>query len=299
MSAIVQREIPQVDPAANAIDFSRPFIPEPFTPLFHTPAYGRLTAEQRLRYNQLHAGYFHEQIMFFEKALARNVLGRFLSEPLPEKLKSGVQMFMAEEARHSEMFWRLNKKCAPQFYGSRDFYFIRVPPLLAKILDAISRRPKLFPLFLWLMLLEEERALYYGKIFTKSPELEPHFMAVQRAHLADEIGHVKWDEELLDWIWPETNPLLRRINARLLCWMIDEFFSAPKRAGVRVVEELAKEFPSLSPELPRMRSELLALATNKKYRSSLYSPEMVPQTFARFEQWPEFAPVLRLLTQTE
>ena len=62
----------------SPVDSGRLFIPEELTPLFHTPSYGELTAAQRLRYNQLHALYFNEQIMFFERALCCRILESLL-----------------------------------------------------------------------------------------------------------------------------------------------------------------------------------------------------------------------------
>jgi len=47
-------------------------------------------------------------------------------------------------------------------------------------------------------------------------ELEPSFWLRKRRHLADEVGHVQWDEQLLDCVWPATGEWLRRINARAL-----------------------------------------------------------------------------------
>src|SRR5262249_52876512 len=107
--------------SVEGIDFSRPFMPEELTPLFHTPAYLWLNPSQRLRYNQLHALYFNEQTMFFEKALARNVLGYFLAQPLPTGLKSGLRQFLTEEGQHTEMFRALNRQCAPAIYARQDF----------------------------------------------------------------------------------------------------------------------------------------------------------------------------------
>src|SRR3954467_11462286 len=51
------------------IDTTRLFIAEEFTPLFHTPEYGDLADAVRLRYNQLHALYFNEQVAFFEQEM--------------------------------------------------------------------------------------------------------------------------------------------------------------------------------------------------------------------------------------
>ena len=274
------------------IDFSRRFMPEELTPFYHTSGYRSLSPPQRLRYNQLHALYFNEQTMFFEKALARNVLGYFLSRPLPAELKAGLHQFMAEEGRHTEMFRELNRNCAPETYCKQDFCFIRVSPAVAAMLDFISKRPERFPLLLWLMHLQEERALFFGRAFLKSAgTLEPHFVATQRSHVADEVGHVRWDEALLDWVWPRAGFLSRKLNTRIFAWMIKEYFSAPKRAALLVLEELIREFPELRPCYPEFRRQICELGKDREYRRSLYCQENVPDTFRRFDAWPEFQPL--------
>ena len=278
------------------IDFSRWFIPQVLTHLYYTAAYAKLTGSQRLRYNQLFALYFNEQTMFFERSLAQNVLGYFLAQPLPSVLKTGLRQFIEEEQQHSAMFRRLNRQCAPAIYSNQDFHFIQVPALGAELLDAISRRPTWFPLLLWLMHLQEERALFFGRTFVKSADhLEPHFLAAQRKHLADEIGHVHWDEGLLDWVWPKTSFPLRWFNVRLLRWMIGEYFSAPKRAGLRVLESLVQEFPDLCTQHKELRRQLLDLETDQAFLRSLYSTENVPHTLKRFDEWPEFFSLSRVM----
>src|SRR5262249_31400375 len=127
--------------------------------------------------------------------------------------------------------------------------FIRVPAPAALALDFISKRPQRFPFLLWLMHLQEERALFFGQTFLKFADvLESHFVATQRKHVADEVGHIRWDEALLDWVWPNAGFLRRKINTRILAWMIEEYFSTPKRAAVRVLAELVKGFPELQPQ---------------------------------------------------
>ncbi len=97
-----------------------------------------------------------------------------------------------------------------------------------------------------------------------------------------------WDEELRDALWQGVRPLLRKVNAKLFAWMLDEFFAAPKRAQLRVVDELVREFPELGERRPEMRRQLLALSADDGFRTSLYSREIVPRTFARFDESPEF-----------
>jgi hypothetical protein len=60
---------------------------------------------------------------------------------------------------------------------------------------------------------------------------------------------------------------------------------------VRVLSELAKEFPELRPGIAGFRRELVQLGHDKNFRKSLYCPENVPKTFRRFNAWPEFQPL--------
>jgi P-aminobenzoate N-oxygenase AurF len=273
----------------TSMDFGRRFIPEEFTPLFYTESYRWLTEGQRLRYNQLQALYFNEQIIFFEQAIGRRVLEALLRDSWPRRLAEGMRQFSREEREHTEMFRRLNHRCAPQFYAARDFYFINPPRAWMTVLNRATRRPRLFTTFLWLMLVQEERSLFYSKGFiAERGALEPHFVETHRVHLADEVGHVRWDEELIEVLWRRANPALRKMNARLFAWMLGEFFSAPKRAQLRVVEGLTREFPVLRARGAEMRHQLLSLSNDAQYQASLYSREIVPRAYTWFDKWPEF-----------
>ena len=273
----------------SPVDLAKLFLPEELTPLFHTPSYGALTPEQRRRYNQLHGLYFNEQTHFFETALGNRILEALRRQPWPDRLAEGLRQFQEEERQHSAMFRRLNRRCAPELYTGRDFHFVRVPRLWMAASRWAVERPFLFPMFLWLMLLQEERSLFYSRSILRHREaIEPHFVKAHRLHMADEVGHVRWDEELLDALWHRARPLSRQVNAKLFAWMLDEFFSTPKRAQLRVAEALAGEFPELRGRLPEMKRQLLALSRDAGFRTSLYSREIVPRTFARLDATPEF-----------
>jgi hypothetical protein len=145
-------------------------------------------------------------------------------------------------------------------------------------------------MFIWLMLLQEERSLYYSReILRHGDGLDSEFVAVHRAHLADEVDHVRWDEELLDELWKSAGRWCQQVNAKLFQWMVTEFFNAPKRAQVRVVEEFVREHP----ELPR---QLRALGRDKRYQASLYSHKIVPKTLTRMEAWSELRTFVAQLT---
>ena len=271
-------------------------MPERLTPLYHAPIYAQLSGAQRLRYNQLHASYFNEQTIFFESAMARHLLRGFISRKPPAILASGLQTFIAEEAEHSKMFRELNRRCLPEIYASADFHFIKVPLLPSVFLQQWVKRSRWFPFFLWILLIQEERALFYAREFLKEADgLEPQFVLSQRRHLADEVGHIQWDEELLDWIWPRTGKTWRTINSRLFAWMMGEYFTAPKRSGLRVVSDLISEFPGLQPRWPEMRAQMLGLAQSQEFNLLAYSRNVTPRAFARFDRWPEFHSLSRVL----
>ena len=84
-----------------AVDHRKRFIPEEFTPLSYTPSYRVLTEEQRLRYNQLQALYFNEQVIFFEVAIGRKVLEALLRRSLSPQLAKGLRQFLEEEDREA------------------------------------------------------------------------------------------------------------------------------------------------------------------------------------------------------
>jgi hypothetical protein len=280
----------------TAVDFGKRFIPEELTPLFYVPWYRWLASDQRLRYNQLQALYLNEQILFFETLVGRGVMDALLREPWPDNFGSELQQFWDEERRHSDMFRQLNRLCAPQFYAAGDFYFVRASQHWLTALDWATHRPRLFPVFIWLMLLQEERSLFYSKEFMRQEKaIETHFVETHRMHLADEVGHVHWDEKLLDLLWPGVNRYLRTVNATLLAWMVREFFSTPKRGQWNVVQQLAREFPSLQGHLPELRQQLSDLPKDECYQLSLYRREIAPRSFARFDSWPEFRVMRRAM----
>lgn len=278
------------------VDFSKKFIPENLTPLFYTPVYRQLTAQQRLRYNQLHALYFNEQIIFFETAIGRGMLETLQRESWPDGFEARLRQFWDDERRHSEMFRQLNRRCAPEIYARGQFHFIELPRLPVAVLSWATRHPRAFPLFIWLMFLQEERSLYYSKEFLRQRDgLEPNFVATFRAHLVDEVRHVPCDQELIERLWRQASPTLRRINARLFAWMLEQYFFTPRRAQLRVVEAFARESAELRGLELEMRRQMLALSKDADYQRTLYSRQIVPHCFEWFDQWPEFRPLERVM----
>lgn len=277
------------------VDHSRLFIAEELTPLFFTAEYRRLPEPIRRRYNQLHALYFNEQVTFFEQEMLSPAWRSLLrNDALPTDLGHALQTFFEEEQRHTAAFRALNLASAPEFYHRDPYHFVRVTRPGRALLRAMAGCPFAAAMLVWLALLQEERSLYYSKrCLERDTDIEPRFAAVHRAHLADEVGHVGWDEGLLDWLWPRMNGLARATTARLLGWLIAEFFYLPKRSGTRVVWQLAREFPQL--DAPALEQAMRQLAGNPDFLRTLYSRRIAPRTFARFDTHPEFALLSRTL----
>lgn len=276
-------------PWPDNIDFSRHFIPENLTPLSYTAIYRELDAHHRLRYNQLQALCFNEQIMFFETEVGTGVMKALLRETWPAGFAPKLQQFWQDEVRHSAMFRALNQAGAPHLYAQGDFHFIRIAPPAMALLRWATRNPRLFPLFIWMVLLQEERSLYYSSEYLRhAAQVEPRFVATNRAHMIDEAGHVRCDLELLDQLWPQIGPRLRRVNASLLGWMVREFVSGPKRGQLQVVHALLAEFPELRIHEARIKQQLRALDHDPDYQLTLYSRKIAPRSFGRFDLWPEF-----------
>lgn len=282
---------------ASPVDFGRKFIPEELTPLYYTAVYGRLAPGHRLRYNQLQALYFNEQIIFFETMIGRGVMQALQRHAWPDDFGDQVRRFAADEVRHTRMFGQLNRRCAPLYYAAGDFHFIRAPRAWLAALRWATDHARIFTLFLWLMLLQEERSLYYSREFIRhGGDLEPHFVACHRAHLADEVRHVRWDEELLERLWRPSGRLSRTMNARMFAWLTGEFFSTPKRGQLGVVDDLVREFPELAGQAQELRRQLARLPDDEDYQRSLYSRDIVPECFARFDQWPELRVMERAIS---
>ncbi len=265
----------------GAIDRTRRFLPESLTPLAHTSVYAELTAPVRLRYNQLFASCYHEHFIHLERMLSQHALpaliARYEGDPLAEKLRT----FRNEELVHTEWFHQLHRSSEPGFYRDNYFHFVQVPAVAQRLFAACASRPVRFPFCLWLAMLIEERTLPSAReILREADQLEPHYVSIHRLHAADEAGHVSCDAELLRRLWPALSPGGRLLNRWLFVNLLREFFQTPKRASWRVVQQLAREHPSLDPHLPRLRRELRGLGARSDYLMQLYSRRREPRTFS-------------------
>lgn len=280
---------PSVANACSAA-WQRPFIPERLTPLRLTPSWSRLRPEERLRYNQLHGLYFHEQIIYFEQALIVPLLRAVRPLVADASLRDALLTFEAEEHAHSAAFHALLRDLRPDWYGDSWRHFVRVGPVGDALLARLLRHPRRFPFLLWLVQLLEERTMFASRLYlAEADAFPPALVAAQRRHLIDEADHVQWDIALLDQLWPATPPWLRRLNVRLLDWMLGEFIALPRRAALRVIDALADDVPDLSVPAATLKAELRALAARPDFRGAVFGRDAVPRTVKHAAAAPGFA----------
>ena len=286
------------------IDASRWFVCPTLTPLYYTKSYSRLSREQALRYNQIMGMAHNEVIAFFETRFAGNVLGTLAKakrKGSPAGLAECLGNFIREEASHTEMFRRLNRLSEPRWYAQQDFHVLCIPPAVQRLLNYVTRHPRTFPMVIWIMLIMEERSLEISRRYAHmdKAKVEPHYAAVYRNHLHDEVRHVQIDWHLLECFYEGRASPLRELNAALVRLFVYGFFFTPARATVRAVDLLVGEFPELAELYPQMVLELKALRHDEDYRRMMYSQEVNPLTFALFDYFPEFDAMKRAMTCTK
>ena len=205
-----------------------------------------------------------------------------------EPLRQIAREFIAEENCHTTWFRELLRETEPSWYALNAFHLLKAGPAARMVLGFCSKRPNLFPCLLWLQILAEERAQYFSTVFLRNTDgIDERFIDVQRKHLADEAGHIRWDVELIEHLWPAAPLALRRINARLLKWVLREFFYLPKRSAWNVIERWLAEFPDLEARKPEFSIAMRELAGNDAFLRSLYPKTAFPRTRRLASQWPE------------
>ena len=267
---------------------ARWFVPEAITHLYYSPVYDTLSHRQKLAYNRLHACYLCEMFVYFEQTLPGYYVKAAARPGVPEDLRDGVRALQYAERRHAEMFRKLARHLSPELYTEFRFHFIRLPRAASAVMRAACERPALFPAIFWIVLMQEERAVFYAnQILDQSAGLDPEMVEAQRLHLADEAGHLGVDEALLALYWDANRPWVRRLNGRLLRLVVSEFLVAPKRGGVRLVERWVRECPELEARRTELAAAMRRLAAEPRFHESLYSRRIVPRTFALFDRYEE------------
>lgn len=291
LSAAAPRSYDRID-WVTPIDRSRRFICDTLTPLSYTAVYEALSDAHRLRYNQLTGLYTNELIGFLETFVLRRTLDALADRAgrLPDPLVTALHRFKDDEARHADAWKRLNRLSEPDWYRERDYTILQVPRPALAAAAFVAAHPEMFPLVFWIQLVQEERSIDISRRMATAPpgELEPRYAAVYGQHLGDEVRHVQIDWHLIDHLYARRSLAARRINARIVRYLLGTLFLAPAAATARIVRRLVGEFPELRPLESRICAELAGLSRSDAYHAMMYSRETTPIAFALFDRFPEF-----------
>jgi hypothetical protein len=282
---------------AKPTAMDRPFLPEDFTQLYHTPFYRELTRSQRLRYNQLYGLRCNEQFMQFEEGFTQRVVSRLVRELQGRGevlLAECLGLMLVEEGRHHALFRRFNRACLPEVYRSEAAYFTRLAPLEERLLGLVSARPRHCSLLMWLILVLEEFSTGFSRMLAaidgpgELGELDAGYVRLHRLHLADESRHIQFDARVLEWLLSHSRPTVNRLNAWLFRRALGEVL-APKRSGVRVLQHLVKEFPELGCREQAMTRAVRALGADPGVKAIIDQPARMPVTYRLLASYPAFA----------
>jgi hypothetical protein len=280
-----------VDAGHTPIDRSRWFLCETLTPLHYTRVYHDLEQHQRRRYNQLAGMLANEVIALLEteflQAALRAVEATGERDPA---LREAVVRFQEDERRHAEIWDRLNRLSEPDWYARASARLLRVPWPAAVLTRLVARHPVAFPIVFWIQLTQEERSVEISRRCMRMPpdRIEPRYAAAYAAHVHDEVRHVQIDCYLLERFYGRSPMAIRRFTARLFKAIVGSLLLTPVNSSLKVVSRLAAEYPELKPLVPRIRTELRALAANDDYHRMMYSRQSTPLSFHLFDRFPEF-----------
>ncbi len=284
----------EFDDADTAIDFSVPFVPESLTQLYYTPALARLSAVQRLRYNQLYAAHINEQFMFFEHDIGNAISRALLSSGAvkPQALRDRLQVMIDDEEQHQGMFESINRQAFPELYANCRHVFIRPSTIARHLLNACVQHPKAMSFVIWLAFFLEEASTEFSKAVIQSAKagaaIEPSFLAVHVRHLRDEVHHVRLYPEIVRAVLSDSSALARKINGALLARLMREFL-APKRSGIAVIDQLVREFPDLNAIHDDLRRAIRSLAGSPEFYDAFFAAAKLPSLHGMFGEFPEFS----------
>lgn len=267
------------------------YFPEVLTPLYHCQSYKSLLDEDdRKYYNHLYAQYVSEQFIFLEDRFLCRVVEGLLpwSLSISWDLKRCLEIFLAEEVKHTEMFRRLNKICNPDRYSQNDFHFLELKNYEERLISLMAKFPRHINYWIWVALLFEEKTIDYFSHYRmqnrdqKSAQLDPLHYQVHQFHMLDEARHVQIDEHLLNLIFNQAGQIMRRINIYLLRKTMVNYTN-PRRANIRIIEELCRTRHRLKSQTTRICDEIRAQNGQSPYQLAQFSRRNFPKTFSYFD----------------
>lgn len=281
----------------GAIDNSKVFLPPEYSQLFYSPIWADFDHAHRLRYSQLFALRTNEVTMLFERFLVRAILppmARRLETMGLQALRKLVLEMQHEEEEHDSAFVALNRASRPDLYRETDFFFFPPSKEVRTFIAAMGYSARWLAHPLWLLFLVEESSITIARDLTaidKNHELgtaEPNWLAVHQEHTRDERRHTLIDRLLFETCYTRRNRLARMMDGWLFERLLKTIvFPCANGAGVRVAEQLTRDYPELAGMRSAMIREIVSLGDNPDFIASLLSQRLVPRAWKLFHRCPE------------
>ena len=281
------------------IDWSRPIDrerlwgPVEIAPLTYLPAYELLDDLEKMRLNQLFSLGVCEQFIWLEQNILVRTLQKVLKRwSFPEEFETAINFFIAEEIKHTEMFWRTLQKAEPDWYLERRFKLFNTSIIQTWIIEIFIRNPTKFLVWLWTAIFFEERTVsycqHYQGMHKRHPDsMDATFVDLHKYHFKDEARHFQLDQYLLSECY-EQQPAWKRKLSGWMFYYVMKSYTSPRRTSIKVLEVLGEEYPHLKESIiPEMLKQLPSLATNKAFHQMAFSSNSVPKTLKLFKQYKE------------
>jgi len=279
---------------------TRPYLPMSLVALSYSPLWGQLRPEEQLRLNHLTGMASIELVGQFEATLVIPVVDALRKKENDPRVRACLERFIADERIHINAWTRMNQASDPTLYAENPHALMGAPGTMAQVTRRwATARPWHFPAMVWLMLANEERFHWMAHQVAQDPAVHPTWKQAYLLHLADELRHVEMDQHLLAPLWARQNPLLMKLNARLLTHLVRRHFCALQKGGVadHTACRLALEFPRLQPMLPQLRLALRTLHGQPDFRASLFSSQTIPTAIDWLGRMPGMQPLARELSE--
>jgi hypothetical protein len=281
----------------TSIDHDKYFLPPEYTQLYYSPVWHDLDSAQRLRYTQLYALRTNEVIMLFERYLVEAILPpiaeRLATMQMPS-LRQLVLETLREEHDHDAMFVSLNRASRPDLYHATDFFFFPPSPEVRRFVTTMGWLSRWCAYPLWLLFFIEESSLAMARELAKldrrhgGDSVESNWLTVHFEHTHDERRHTLIDRLLFDSCYAHRSAATRRLDGWLFSRTLKAMmFPRARGAGVRVVEQLIRDYPELTSLRATMVREIVALGRNPDFLASIFSQRLAPRAWKLFHRCPE------------
>lgn len=280
----------------RGVDDERWFFPEDQMPLSFTPGWrALLDDEQRRTANQWYACAVAEQFIFLEEFFLAPAVTALLRHPIGRSdaaLREALEVFLVEERKHGEMFRRLLRASAPQWYERSDRHFYTPARAGIAFGAACLQQPTLAIAWPWLGMILEEKTIAYHRAYeraaTAGAQLDELHRQVHRFHFLDEARHVQLEAVLVERLWDTASPWLQQLNRPLLFSALAKY-TRPRERSVsgNIITALVRRLPSLALVEDQLRAGLRDLRHNVEFQRQIYGHAAIPQTFKALRSRPE------------